>query len=132
MILDEQTLFSDNQAVTASCVSQNVLNLGKNEISFGTPVCLFVQITEEFNNLTSLKITVQTSEDEKFTSAVDLIDQTIKLADLKKGCVSTIKFLPKGNLGYMRLYYTVTGTAPTKGTIFAGIADSHQESFHNI
>lgn len=132
MILDEQNLFSDNQAITATAASTNVLNFGKREIAFGTPVELFVQITEDFNNLTSLKIAVQTSATENFSTAVDLIDQTILLANLKKGTVSSLKFLPKGNLGYMRLYYTVTGTAPSTGKILAGVTDGAEESFHNV
>ena len=77
-------------------------------------------------------IKVQTATDEDFSDAVDLIEQAIPLAELTKGAVSSIKFLPKGNLGYMRLSYTVTGTAPTKGAILAGIADGVQQSFHNI
>ncbi len=131
MILDEQGLFSDNQAIMATAVSENILDLGKREVSFGTPVEIFVQVTEDFNNLTSLEVAVQTSEDEDFASSSDLTKQTIPLADLKKGTVSSIKFLPKGNLGYMRLKYTVTGTEPTTGAIFAGITDGTQESFHN-
>ena len=132
MILDEQSLFSDNQAITATCNSENILDLGNREVSFGTPVEVFIQVTEDFDKLTSLTIKVQSSADESFSSAVSLIEQTILLADLKAGAVSTIKFLPKGNLGYMRLNYTVTGTAPTQGAILAGIVDGNQESFHNI
>ena len=132
MILDEQGLFSNKQAVKASCVSENILDMGKREVSFGTPIELFIQIAEEFNNLTSLTIKVQTSKDEDFADAVDLIEHTMKLAELKQGAVSSIKFLPKGNLGYMRLSYVVTGTAPTKGSILAGISDGVQQSFHNI
>ena len=132
MILDEQGLFSNNQKITATAVSQNILDMGKREVSFGTPVEVYIQVSEDFNNLTSLGIKVQTAIDEAFTTPVDLIEQTILLAKLKKGTVSTIKFLPKGNLGYMRLIYTVTGTAPTKGGILAGIVDGSQESFHNI
>ncbi len=132
MILDEQGLFSKNQAITASVASENILDLGKREVSFGTPVELFIQISEEFDNLTSLGIKVQTSTDEDFSESVDLIEQTILLKDLTKGAVSTIKFLPKGNLGYMRLFYTVTGTTPEKGKVLAGIVDGTQESFHNI
>ena len=131
MILDEQNLFSDNQTITKSCASTNIIDFGKREISFGTPVELFIQITEDFNNLTSLNIAVQTSEDEDFSDSENLLDQTMLLSELNLGNISNIKFLPKGNLGYMRLYYTVTGTAPTKGAIFAGIVDSAQESFHN-
>ena len=131
MILDEQALFSNNQKITATAVSTNVLYLGKGEVAFGTPVEIFIQVTEDFDKLTSLTIKVQTSLTENFSTAVDLIEQTILLANLTKGAESTIKFLPKGNLGYMRLAYTVTGTNPTKGAILAGIVDSHQESFHN-
>ncbi len=131
MIFDEQGLFSNNQKITASAASQNIINFGKREMSFGTPVEVFIQVTENFNNLTSLTIKVQTAVDEAFTTPVDLIDQTILLANLTKGAVSTIKFLPKGNLGYVRLYYTVTGTAPSTGGILAGIVDGAEESFHN-
>ncbi len=132
MILDEQGLLSNKQAITASAASENILNFGKREIAFGTPVEVYIQITENFNNLTSLSISVQTAVDEAFTTPVDLVEQTLLLAKLKKGTVSTIKFLPKGNLGYIRLYYTVTGTAPTTGAIFAVIVNGSEESFHNI
>ena len=115
MILDEQGLFSNQQKITATAVSTNVLDLGKREISFGTPVEVFIQVTETFNNLTSLSIKVQTAIDEAFTTPVDLVEHSILLAKLTKGTVSTIKFLPQGNLGFMRLKYTVTGTAPTTG-----------------
>lgn len=132
MILDEQALFSNKQAITANCVSTNVLDLGKREVSFGTPVELFIQVSETFNNLTSLTIKVQTAPDEQFTDAVDLTEHKMLLADLTQGKVSPIQFLPKGNLGFMRLVYTVTGTAPTKGSVTAGIADGLQQSFHNV
>lgn len=132
MILDEQALFSDNQKITGTAYSENVLDLGKREISFGTPVELFIQITEDFNNLTSLAVKIQTSSDADFTEAVDLIEDTIPAAQLAKGKTSSLKFLPKGNLGFMRLVYTVTGTAPSKGAVLAGITGGNQESFHNI
>lgn len=131
MILDEQNMFSDNQAITATAASTNVLDFGKREIAFGTPVDLFIQVTEAFNNLTSLKIILQTATDAAFTTPVALLEQTILAASLTKGAVSTIKFIPQGNLGYMRLYYTVTGTAPSTGKILAGITDGAQGSFHN-
>ena len=131
MILDEQGLFSNKQAITESCVSENVLDMGKREVSFGTPVGLFIQIAETFNNLTSLSIKVQTSMEEDFSSNVDLVEQKMLLDELTKGAVSSIKFLPKGNLGFLRLVYTVDGTNPTQGAIIAGIVDGVQESFHN-
>ena len=132
MILDEQGLFSNNQKVTASAESENILDLGKREVSFGTPIELFIQVSEDFNNLTSLDIKVQTDSEEEFSDPMDLIEQTMTREELVKGAVSSIKFLPKGNLGYMRLFYTVTGTNPTTGKILAGITAGVQESFHNI
>ena len=98
MILDEQGLFSNNQKITATAVSTNVLDLGKREVSFGTPVELFIQVTEDFDKLTSLSIKVQTSVDEAFTTPVDLVEQTILAENLKKGAVSNIKFLPLANI----------------------------------
>ena len=132
MILDEQNLFSQAQAITASAASTNVLNMGTREIAFGTPVELFIQVNEDFDKLTSLNIKVQTSSTEAFSSVVDLQDVTVLAAKLVKGYVASLKFLPKGNLGYIRLYYTVTGTNPTSGKITAGIVDGIEESFHNV
>ncbi len=135
MILDEQNIFSDNQKVLEDGASENVLYFGDRELAFGTPVELFIQITEDFDNLTSLKISVQTSKEEEFSLPVDLIDETIAADNLTAGTVSNIKFLPKGNLGFMRLYYTLSKSgdlAPTKGSILAGIVDSNQQSFHNV
>ena len=131
MILDEQALFSNNQAVTTSTASTNIINLGKREIAFGTPVELFIQVSEDFNNLTDLTIKIQTDEKEAFSAPVTLAEQTIVLEGLKKGAVSSLKYLPTGNLGFMRLYYEVKGTSPTTGKILAGIVDSQEQSHHN-
>ncbi len=132
MILDEQGLFSDNQAIVADSVSENILDMGGFGVSFGTLIPLFIQITEDFNNLDSLTIGVQTSTDEEFSSPVLLAEQTIPNDKLKKGEVAAINFLPKGNLGFVRLNYKITGTLPTTGKILASITDGIEGSFHNI
>lgn len=127
MILDEQALFSNNQAITADAASTNAVKLGAGEFASGTPIPIFIQVTEAFNNLTSLEIKVQTAADAAFTTPVTLASQTILLANLTKGAESSLIFLPKGNLGFVRLYYDVTGTAPSTGKILAGIVAGHQE-----
>ena len=63
MILDEQALFSDKQAVTADAASTNVIKVGGN-IAKGTPVEILAQVVEQdFATLTSLEIKVQTATD---------------------------------------------------------------------
>ena len=118
MLLDAQSLFSDNQAVTASAASTNVVKFGKGECTY---VPLLIQVTEDFATLTSLTVKVQTATDSAFTNAVDLASSTIAVANLKTGTVVPINYMPSGNLGYVRIYYTVTGSNATAGKITAGV-----------
>ncbi len=136
MLLDTENLFSDNQAITADAASTNVINLadGKyKEVAFGTPIPLHIQVTEDFATLTSLNIQVQTAEDEAFTTPVTLTETgAIAAATLKAGYVAPINFIPRGNKGYMRLYYDVTGSNATAGKITAGIVAGDEGSYHNM
>ena len=133
MILDEQGLFSNNQKITATAVSTNVLDLGKREVAFGTPVEVFIQVTEDFAGCTSIDFEVQTATDEAFTIPVSLVKTgAIPVASLKAGYVAPINFIPKGNLGYLRLYYDVTGSSATAGKITAGIVAANEGSYHNM
>jgi len=118
MLLDAQSLFSDAQAITASSASVNVVRFGKGEFTF---VPLLIQVVEDFATLTSLTIKIQTAVDSAFTNPVDLASTTILAADLKAGKVAPINFIPSGNLGYIRIYYTVTGSNATAGKITAGV-----------
>lgn len=136
MLYDLENLFSNNQAVTADAASTNVIKLAAGqlkEVAFGTPIPLRIQVTEDFATLTSLNIKVQTASDEAFTSPVDLAATgAIAAADLKAGYVAPINFIPKGNLGYMRLYYDVTGSNATAGKITAGIVAANEGSYQDM
>ena len=118
MLLDAQSLFSDAQAITATAASTNVVHFGKGEFTF---VPLLIQVVENFATLTSLTIKVQTAVDSAFTNAVDLASATIAAAGLTVGKVVPINYIPSGNLGYIRIYYTVTGSNATAGKITAGV-----------
>lgn len=133
-MIDSQLEFSNEQAITTTAASQNVIFLGKNrEVAFGNPIPLLVRIKETFNNLTSLKIAVETAVDEAFTSAIELASTTVLLADLKEGNLVPLSFMPSGNKGYVRLKYTVNGeTAPTKGKVYACLTDCVAQSFHDM
>ncbi len=119
MLLDAQNIFSDNQSITTGKInSDNTVCFGKGDVSF---VPLLIQVVEDFSNLTSLTVKIQTSATEDFSSSEDLVTSTMELANLKAGARFPISFLPKGNKGYMRIVYTVEGTEETTGKITAGV-----------
>jgi len=142
MITDATTLFSDSQAITATAASTNVVDLGATGTPAGSSVALsrdigksgqiplLVEVTEAFNNLTSLAIAVQVATDAAFTSPVEVATRTYLLAELTLGKrLSFPAEFPEGtNLRYVRIRYTVTGSAPTTGKVWAGVVASRQTS----
>lgn len=119
MLLDAQNLFSDEQAITTGTIySTNTVKFGKNDVSF---VPIIIQSVADFSDLTSLQVKIQTDDNAEFSSAVDLATATLLKADLTAGAKFPISYLPKGNKGYMRLAYVVTGTTETTGKITAGV-----------
>lgn len=130
MILDEQALFSDEQAVTASAASTNVIKVN-GDIGKGEPVEILAQVVAAFATCTSVKVGVQTDDAENFSNAVTLAETgAIAVANLVAGYKFPIKFLPKGIKKYLRLYYTVAGSNATTGKITAGIVDGSNEGHH--
>lgn len=128
MILDKEALFSDDQAITATAVSTNVVDLGASrDIGKGTPVPLLIQVTEDFATLTDLTATVETSDSEDFSSSDTLATSgAIAAADLLAGYQFPVQYMPIGVKRYVRINYTVGGTNATAGTVTAGIVASHQ------
>ena len=141
MIFDKQSMFSDAQAITASAASTNVIDLGASGTPYGGAAALVrdlgksdaelnIQVVKDFATLTSLKVAVQTSDDEAFSSpAIVLESEAIPLATLKAGYRFPITRVPEGtNKRYVRLYYTVAGTNATAGTVTAGITLGNQSN----
>ena len=121
MLLDQQALFSAAQAITATAASTNVIDTGSNkDVGKYGDIPLLIQVVEGFNNLTSLTVTVQTDDNSAFSSAADVLSMTIPLASLVLGYKSPVITLPMKMERYIRLNYTVTGTAPTTGKVTAG------------
>ncbi|HHB7081045.1 Bbp16 family capsid cement protein [Klebsiella pasteurii] len=127
MLLDQQALFSAAQAITATAASTNVIDTGSNkDVGKYGDIQLLIQVVEAFNNLTSLTVTVQTDDNSAFSSAADVLTMTIPLASLVLGYKSPVITLPMKMERYIRLNYTVTGTAPTTGKVTAGITGGVQ------
>lgn len=128
MIFDTQSMLSNAQAVTVTAPSTNTLDLGPvasgiaRDIGKGKAVPFRLQVVEDFNNLTSLTLDLQSDDNTAFSSPKSLWSQTVPLAELKTGKVLLPEYLPRGTAErYLRLNYTVTGTAPTAGRITAGV-----------
>ena len=119
MILDYENTYSDDQAITATAVSTNVIDHTVADIGPGEPVQIVVQVTEAFDAGT-LQVVLQTDSDEAFGTAVDL-QTTAAIATPAVGYQFALSILPENMNIYSRLNYVVTGT-PTTGTVVAGLA----------
>ena len=141
MIIDATTLFSSAQSITATVASTNIIDLGApgtvygaasaivRDIGRGADVPLKCTVVESFNNLTSLTISIETDDNSGFsTPATVFTSPTYGLADLATGARNLLpENVPIGtNERYMRLKYTVAGTAPTLGKITAGVTAGNQ------
>lgn len=117
MIIDNFNVFSDSVALAAG--NSNVVNvmpfLGR-----GEPVYVTIAVSGDIDNLTALTVNLQQC-DTRDGVYVDVgAGVSLGLAELKAGC---FRFeLPDNAVqSYLRLNYTITGTAPTAGKIFAAI-----------
>lgn len=144
MILDNTLVFSDSQAITATAASANVVDLGatgtpwgssnavKRDIGVANEIPIMLTVVQAFNNLTSLTVSLEVATDAAFTTPVQVAQgPAIPLASLTAG--TPIGFpaeFPVGtNLEFVRLKYTVVGTAPTTGKITAAVVAGRQAGY---
>lgn len=141
MIIDANNVLSDGQAVTATAPSTNVIDLGAPGTPFGAPAAVEQDIgkaneiplaficQQAFNNLTSLQVDLQVSSDN--ATFVTVASRLYLLAELVVGSLNFPAEISVGtNKRYLRLNYTVTGTAPTTGKFFAAIVADRQSNLH--
>ncbi len=132
MILSAQQLFSDDQAITANADSTNVIDLGvagtpygaaaalNADVGKGAKVPILIQITEAFNNLTSIEVRISTGT--AATLGTTIASEVILLTDAVVGKQMVINVLPDQiTERYLGIEYVVVGVAPTTGRITAGI-----------
>ena len=127
MFYDTQNLYSDNQAVTATAASENVIDHTVAGVDKGQPVALDIRVQEDFSTLTSLTVAVETDDNESFSSSTTLVKTAaIAAADLVNGYRFPINYLPDGCERFTRLKFTVNGSNATAGKITAGILFDRQ------
>jgi hypothetical protein len=147
MILDQLSLLSDAQAITASAPSQNVYDLGetgfvtynagigdkaqlKRSFPKSAHIPLLIQVVEDFAGLDSLKISVQFDSDPAFSAPKDLICQEVLAADLKAGFISSIDKVPSEiTERYFRVFFDVVNGPASAGKVTAGIVGAVDESY---
>lgn len=145
MILSNQDIFSDAQAVTATAASTNILDLQKAGTPFGAPAALVadlgkgdgnipldVRVVEAFATLTSLTVSVETAADGDAafgTPTTVAASGAIPVATLILGYQFPFpaRLMEGVNARYVRLKYTVAGSAATAGKITAAVVASRQQ-----
>lgn len=125
MIFDKENLFCDDQALTASAASTNVIDLGvSRDIGVGTPIPIWCSVTTTFTSggSTTLDVALQTDTAVGFGTAVTLLSfLAIPKASLVAGYELFRLDLPLGVLRYLRLNFTVNTANFTAGNLRAGL-----------
>lgn len=140
MIFSAQQIFSDNQAITASADSTNVIDLGvagtpfdaaaplNQDVGKGNPIPILVQVTDAMLAAGAATLTVNIS-----TGATTTLGTTIATvgpvakADLVAGYQIAIQVLPnKITERFLGIEYVVATGPMTAGTITAGITMGNQ------
>ena len=121
MILDYENMFSNDQAITATAVSANVVDLGP-EAGDGAGRKVAIAVTEDFATLTSLTIALQTDDVEAMSGATDVLTtEAFPAAELVVGKVIEVPVPSMVMERYTRLNFTVGGSNATAGKVKAGI-----------
>ncbi len=130
MYLDANLMFSQNQALTATAVSDKSLFLGK-EVGSGLPIFPLIQVAEPFEGLTTLEVQIQSAEGTQGTPPLEAAWKTIATSGEKTqaelNASRTINFgsLPPKSEAFLRVRYVLTGKA-TAGTVTAALVLDRQ------
>lgn len=129
MIIDSRLEFSVKQALTATAVSTNVIDLSSDrDIGPGRTMWVVVQVDVALDKTTgdeTYAVALQTS------SAVGSGYADIASVSMPAGTVAGTRFVigvPYSNQRYLGLNYTLGGTTPT-GTVSAWLTDQEPASW---
>lgn len=138
MILNKNLTLAEAQAITATAISENVIQWPTNGIPVGeaaaitrnlgagTDIPLLIQVVETFATLTSLTITVETADNAALSSGAVVLASSgaIPAATLVAGHRPTFtRVVPDGTMKqFFGLRFTVGGSSATAGKITAAVA----------
>lgn len=130
MPIDQQNMFSDNQAITASALS-SVIDMGNpatdvmGNLAPADPgqseINVEARVTADFATLTSLQVQLEQSANADGSAGTVLLQTAaIPVATLKKGYKFALGSLPAGiSQRYLVLNYAVVGSNATTGKVTA-------------
>lgn len=132
MFIDKELLLSDDQAITATTRSTNVIDMGaiadKAAVGKGdADIEVFAQVTEAFDSAANdgtLTVALCTDSDETISSGGVVLAQTAAIAEasLVAGYQFSLGKVPVNALEFLDLNYTVAGSGNfTAGKITAGL-----------
>ncbi len=129
MILDKEAIFSEDQALTVSGASANVLDLGvARDIGVGVPIPIVIQLTVDAGGTSpTLQVDLEVDDNDSFSSAT--VVESTSVSGGVAGDRLSMNYVPHGtDERYVRLNYTLGGTSPTY-TVTAGITGGNQNSY---
>lgn len=124
MIIDHQLRFSNSQALTATAVSENVIDLGYADADAGTGEQMYLVLhfeTELGGTSPTFQLELQDSADNSTFNTVAL---TKEVTEAPADGLLVLP-VPRHNGRYLRANYVLGGTDPT-ATVSAGIVESEQ------
>ena len=131
MILDKENMFSQEQAVTASALSTDIVDLGIGDIGPSESISLFVNAGEAFTGGGSLEVEVLTSDeisDGALSGAETIATYPVTNDQLLAGGKLISARLPHGMKRYARLNFEVSGGL-ADGKLTAGLVMDSQAGF---
>lgn len=130
-ILDDLTRVSTNQAVTASAVSTNSIDLLVNrDIGEGKPLYGLFTVTEAFSDNDSLTFEVITASGSALTGTIQSYGTTgaIAVADLVVGAQFVVELQPliaSTGQRYLGARYTIGGSNASTGRVICDITNNY-------
>lgn len=130
--IDNLNLFSDEQAITVTAPSTDVIDLGVDrDIGSGEAIELVIKVNDLFTAAgdATLTIDVETDNDSAFGSANIIASSgAIGKAALTAGSEHLKIRVPMTTERYLRLNYTVATGPMTAGSLTAGLQLSRQDN----
>ena len=119
-------LFSENQAITTTAASTNVIDTGAANLGDVNQISLEIDVPVAFAGGTSLSVALQHSDDDTAGNFTDALrTAVIVTADLTAGKRIFKCALPYGLKRFLRLNYTVVGPM-TAGQVTAKLVDQER------